>query len=69
MSFLAPDGEELRNKRQLDKYLKDHPGSLTASDFDWHSGVLSLLFVFAHSSTVLELLDITIGFEGCTSCY
>jgi hypothetical protein len=38
VSFLAPDGEELRNKRQLDKYLKDHPGSLTASDFDWHSG-------------------------------
>ncbi|KAH8935485.1 hypothetical protein BDL97_17G030300 [Sphagnum fallax] len=38
VSFLAPDGEELRNKRQLDKYLKNHPGSLTASDFDWRSG-------------------------------
>jgi hypothetical protein len=38
VSFLAPDGEEIRNKRQLDKYLKKHPGSLTASDFDWSSG-------------------------------
>ncbi|CAM6014463.1 unnamed protein product [Sphagnum balticum] len=38
VSFLAPDGEELRNKRQLDKYLKNHPGSLIASDFDWSSG-------------------------------
>ncbi|CAM6018811.1 unnamed protein product [Sphagnum balticum] len=38
VSFLAPDGEEIRNKRQLDKYLKKHPGSLTVSDFDWSSG-------------------------------
>jgi hypothetical protein len=40
VSFLAPDGEELRNKRQLDKYLKNHPGSLMASDFDWRSGLV-----------------------------
>jgi len=40
VSFLAPDGEELRNKRQLDKYLKNHPGSLMASDFDWISGLV-----------------------------
>jgi hypothetical protein len=33
--FLAPDGEEVKNKRQLDKYLKAHPGTLTAADFDW----------------------------------
>jgi hypothetical protein len=46
VSFLAPDGEEIRNKRQLDKYLKKHPGSLTVSDFDWSSGILSLLFPF-----------------------
>lgn len=32
---MAPDGEEIKTKRQLDKYLKAHPGTLTASDFEW----------------------------------
>lgn len=35
VSFVAPDGEEIKTKRQLDKYLKAHPGTLTASDFEW----------------------------------
>jgi hypothetical protein len=33
--FVAPDGEEVKNKRQLDKYIKSHPGTAIASDFDW----------------------------------
>ena len=33
--FVALDGEEVKNKRQLDKYIKSHPGTAIASDFDW----------------------------------
>ena len=43
--FLAPDGEEVKNKRQLDKYLKAHPGTLTAADFDW--GIPGWLYIFS----------------------
>ena len=32
--FVALDGEEVKNKRQLDKYIKSHPGMAIASDFD-----------------------------------
>jgi len=32
--------KEIRSKRQLEKYLKGHPGGPTASDFDWTSGAL-----------------------------
>nr|PNR40658.1 hypothetical protein PHYPA_018061 [Physcomitrium patens] len=28
VTFVAPDGEKVKNKRQLDKYLKAHPGTL-----------------------------------------
>jgi hypothetical protein len=63
VSFLAPDGEEIRNKRQLDKYLKKHPGSLTVSDFDWSSGILSLLFPFCSFSGFVEVLGIASAFH------
>ena len=33
--FVAPDGEEIKTKRQLEKYLKAHPGTVSASDFEW----------------------------------
>ncbi|KAJ8558428.1 hypothetical protein K7X08_005194 [Anisodus acutangulus] len=33
--FVSPDGDEIKNKRQLDKYLKSHPGGPPASEFDW----------------------------------
>ncbi|CAM6124780.1 unnamed protein product [Calypogeia fissa] len=36
--YVAPDGEEIRTKRQLEKYLKNHPGGPSASDFDWSTG-------------------------------
>ncbi|XP_024401767.1 cell division control protein 6 homolog B isoform X2 [Physcomitrium patens] len=35
MAFVSPDGEEISNKWQLDKYLKSHPGVAVASDFEW----------------------------------
>ena len=35
VSYVAPDGEEIKTKRQMDKYLKAHPGTLTVSDFEW----------------------------------
>ncbi|XP_015159317.1 methyl-CpG-binding domain-containing protein 11-like isoform X2 [Solanum tuberosum] len=36
--FVAPTGEEIRNKRQLEKYLKTHDGNPGMSEFDWTTG-------------------------------
>ncbi|EYU28508.1 hypothetical protein ABFS82_04G214300 [Erythranthe guttata] len=36
--FVSPTGEEIKNKKQLDQYLKSHPGEPSASEFDWGSG-------------------------------
>ncbi|KAL6506497.1 hypothetical protein OROGR_024678 [Orobanche gracilis] len=36
--FISPTGEEIKNKRQLDQYLKSHPGGPAASEFDWGTG-------------------------------
>ncbi|KAK6795517.1 hypothetical protein RDI58_008970 [Solanum bulbocastanum] len=36
--FVAPTGEEIRNKRQLEKYLKTHNGNPGMSEFDWTTG-------------------------------
>ncbi|KAI3962567.1 hypothetical protein MKW92_052526 [Papaver armeniacum] len=36
--FVSPTGEEIKNKRQLDQYLKAHPGGPSASEFDWTPG-------------------------------
>ncbi|XP_062078088.1 methyl-CpG-binding domain-containing protein 11-like [Humulus lupulus] len=36
--FTAPTGEEISNKKQLEQYLKAHPGGPAASEFDWGTG-------------------------------
>ncbi|CAK9136475.1 unnamed protein product [Ilex paraguariensis] len=36
--FTAPTGEEITNKRQLEQYLKSHPGGPAISEFDWGTG-------------------------------
>lgn len=36
--FTAPTGEEISNKRQLEKYLKANPGGPAISEFDWGTG-------------------------------
>lgn len=36
--FTSPTGEEISNKRQLEQYLKAHPGGPAASEFDWGTG-------------------------------
>jgi hypothetical protein len=36
--FIAPTGEEISNRKQLDQYLKSHPGNPTISEFDWSTG-------------------------------
>ncbi|KAK4257400.1 hypothetical protein QN277_006993 [Acacia crassicarpa] len=36
--FTAPTGEEINNKRQLEQYLKAHPGGPAVSEFDWGTG-------------------------------
>ncbi|CAA2943487.1 methyl- -binding domain-containing 11-like [Olea europaea subsp. europaea] len=36
--FTAPTGEEIKNKRQLDQYLKSHPEGPSAAEFDWGTG-------------------------------
>ncbi|GKV35854.1 hypothetical protein SLEP1_g44061 [Rubroshorea leprosula] len=36
--FIAPSGEEINNRKQLEQYLKSHPGNLAISEFDWTTG-------------------------------
>ncbi|KAL2643065.1 hypothetical protein R1flu_010652 [Riccia fluitans] len=36
--FISPEGEEFKTKKQLDKYLKTHPGGPPSADFDWSTG-------------------------------
>lgn len=38
VSYIAPNGEEIKSRRQLDKYLKAHPGRLTVANFVWTAG-------------------------------
>lgn len=33
--FVAPTGEEMSNRKQLEQYLKSHPGSPAIAEFDW----------------------------------
>ncbi|KAL9443351.1 hypothetical protein AB3S75_016667 [Citrus x aurantiifolia] len=36
--FTAPTGEEISSKKQLEQYLKAHPGGPASSEFDWGTG-------------------------------
>ncbi|XP_041991654.1 methyl-CpG-binding domain-containing protein 11-like [Salvia splendens] len=36
--FVSPTGEEIKSKRQLEQYLKSHPGGPSTSEFDWSKG-------------------------------
>ncbi|KAG4972637.1 hypothetical protein AAZX31_13G346400 [Glycine max] len=36
--FIAPTGEEINTKKQLEQYLKAHPGNPVISEFDWGTG-------------------------------
>ncbi|OVA11531.1 Methyl-CpG DNA binding [Macleaya cordata] len=36
--FIAPTGEEINNKKQLEQYLKSQIGGPAISDFDWGTG-------------------------------
>ncbi|XP_027070977.1 methyl-CpG-binding domain-containing protein 10-like [Coffea eugenioides] len=36
--FTAPTGEEITSRKQLDQYLKTHPGGPPISEFDWGTG-------------------------------
>ncbi|GMG98395.1 hypothetical protein Nepgr_000235 [Nepenthes gracilis] len=36
--FISPTGEEIKNSRQLDQYLKSHPGGPSSAEFDWGTG-------------------------------
>ncbi|XP_071700836.1 uncharacterized protein [Rutidosis leptorrhynchoides] len=36
--FTAPTGEEITTRKQLDQYLKAHPGGPKLSEFDWGTG-------------------------------
>ncbi|XP_047938503.1 methyl-CpG-binding domain-containing protein 10-like [Salvia hispanica] len=36
--FVSPTGEEIKSKRQLEQYLKSHPGGPSASEFVWSKG-------------------------------
>ncbi|CAH8360307.1 unnamed protein product, partial [Eruca vesicaria subsp. sativa] len=36
--FEAPTGEKIKSPKQLEKYLKAHPGNPDITDFDWSNG-------------------------------
>lgn len=36
--FTAPTGEEISSRKQLEQYLKSHPGGPAMSEFDWGAG-------------------------------
>ncbi|GMI82051.1 hypothetical protein HRI_001874400 [Hibiscus trionum] len=36
--FIAPTGEEINNRKQLEQYLKLHPGNPPIEEFDWGTG-------------------------------
>ncbi|CAN4100220.1 unnamed protein product [Withania somnifera] len=36
--FITPTGEEVKNGRQLEQYLKAHPGNPAISEFNWNTG-------------------------------
>lgn len=36
--FIAPTGEEIKNKRHLSQYLKAHPGGPAITEFEWGTG-------------------------------
>ncbi|XP_023004318.1 methyl-CpG-binding domain-containing protein 11-like isoform X3 [Cucurbita maxima] len=36
--FIAPTGEEISNRKQLEQYLKSHSVDVALSDFDWSTG-------------------------------
>ncbi|KAJ9179037.1 hypothetical protein P3X46_010866 [Hevea brasiliensis] len=36
--FIAPTGEEISTRKQLEHYLKSHPGNPAISEFDWGTG-------------------------------
>ena len=36
--FTSPTGEEINSKRQLEQYLKSHPGGPAIQEFDWGTG-------------------------------
>ncbi|XP_057966914.1 methyl-CpG-binding domain-containing protein 11-like [Malania oleifera] len=38
ISFTSPTGEDIHSKKQLEQYLKSHPGGPAISEFDWGTG-------------------------------
>jgi len=36
--FIAPTGEEISNRKQLEQYLKSNPGNPSLKEFDWGTG-------------------------------
>ncbi|KAE8662942.1 Glycosyl hydrolase superfamily protein [Hibiscus syriacus] len=36
--FIAPTGEEISSRRQMEQYLKAHPGNPPIKEFDWSTG-------------------------------
>ncbi|XP_071729531.1 methyl-CpG-binding domain-containing protein 10-like isoform X1 [Rutidosis leptorrhynchoides] len=36
--FVAPTGDDIMNRKQLEQYLNAHPGGPKLSEFDWGSG-------------------------------
>ncbi|KAI0495048.1 hypothetical protein KFK09_025195 [Dendrobium nobile] len=38
VSFISPTGEEIKNRKHLDRFLRSHPGGPSPAEFDWGYG-------------------------------
>lgn len=53
--FVAPTGEEIKNKKQLDQYLKSHPGGPSSSEFDWSTGTFFNILATNWKDAIISL--------------
>lgn len=63
--FVSPTGEEIKSKRQLQQYLKSHPGGPPSSEFDWGTGILPTLRLFAKQVEICSCVELRYLNTGC----
>eukprot|EP00897_Mesotaenium_endlicherianum_P010203 jgi/Mesen1/9210/ME000591S08522 len=39
--FFSPDNQKLRSRKELERYLTEHPGGPSMEDFDWKTGAMT----------------------------
>ncbi|XP_042945347.1 methyl-CpG-binding domain-containing protein 11-like [Carya illinoinensis] len=51
--FIAPTGEEINNKKQLEQFLKSHTGNPAILEFDWGIGEMPRRYAKISEKVVL----------------